>query len=455
MKRKLIINGQEAKLDSRSKIAVTVQGFSMNITSRRVSYTNEIILPYVQENIDIFQLAHKVEYKGTVPYRRVDVQYSEDDIEIILDGSGLLAMTDEKGFRLQIYGGVADFFKAIKNKTLNDLDWGESAITWDSQYRHDHRFKTDGKVFCPVIQYGQMDETAISWDLGMAPPSFDYSEIVKRIITEAGFTYEGSVFSDPLFNKMFLPYGRSEFTFGSKEKYKFLKKIDRVVNQDPFDWVDGFDDRFPIPFTYDNGVNPNSIPRDSVQSVFLKVKVEVYGGGTLGGTFAIGMVGPPDPPGPSFNTTLYRSDFENLEPGIYDMYVEAVDVPVPQGDNLWSAFFEIGTIGSVTAGDVLVRIISAEWYNETELENEDVTDPIFFAHEILPDIKQEDFIKDWAVMFGLMFDTLDGELICKNFNEVIRNKRGAVDWTNKRDYSKKDQTVWTFADFAQANIFKW
>ncbi len=72
--------------------------------------------------------------------------------------------------------------------------------------------------------------------------------------------------------------------------------------------------------------------------------------------------------------------------------------------------------------------------------------------DILPDIKQIDFIKDLAVKFNLKFSENNGVVTIRTMNSVLLNKVEADDWTRKGS-GKSVSLKYKFSNFAQKNYF--
>lgn len=68
----------------------------------------------------------------------------------------------------------------------------------------------------------------------------------------------------------------------------------------------------------------------------------------------------------------------------------------------------------------------------------------------LPDIKQWDFVKACAALFGLVPVIQSGQLNLRTYDELLQTSR-ALDWTNKVDMSSKATVAYTLDGWAQRN----
>ena len=103
-----------------------------------------------------------------------------------------------------------------------------------------------------------------------------------------------------------------------------------------------------------------------------------------------------------------------------------------------------------SAGSFIVH--SGKFYNVVDGTNQAETDPEFYACEILPDMKQKDFVTDLIMRFGIVPFEKNRTLVFKSLEEVISDRFSALDWTNKRDKSVKDEITYN-NQYAKNNYF--
>ncbi len=76
----------------------------------------------------------------------------------------------------------------------------------------------------------------------------------------------------------------------------------------------------------------------------------------------------------------------------------------------------------------------------------------FFQQDILPDINQEDFVKDYLIHFGQILTYSGTMLTSLGFEDILSDRVHAIDWTEKR--AKMDHERITFGtEYAQNNYF--
>lgn len=439
--RKLSINGKTADLSKDTVIAPTFQGFTVDLVARRVSYTNEITLPFTQRNMALFENAERVETVTDTPYKSHSVDYSDSGQKMLNDYAGVLAGTSGDGYNVQIYGRVKDFFEAIKGKKLTQLNLGTSLITWNQSFMQTHKtIGTSSPVFCPFCNYGQINLLVPNLDIGNALPHVKFASILQQIITDAGYTYTGAIFSNPKYLRLSVPYSRDEFTFGAMNKFNF--EASRSV---------------PLSLN-----NISSAGAGTTITMPDTTRPDIWDGSQA------------DVQGATGDTRTLKMDITlEIDFNIVSVAGDDLEIRIRTGSQKSSQAFN--TVGNhvlkldwvgedVTAAETIkvtahssfgttdIVVNSCKLYNKTQPVQFDTTEPKFLPQEILPDMDQADFVKEFAILFGVMFDTNGKELVCKTFNEVIRNVP-TKDWTKKRDASVRDRQVFVLDRYAKVNRF--
>lgn len=98
-----------------------------------------------------------------------------------------------------------------------------------------------------------------------------------------------------------------------------------------------------------------------------------------------------------------------------------------------------------------VQIISGRFNNKVIGKNFG-TNPKFYGQEILPKIKQVDFLKDALVRYGVVLKEKNKALSAKTIDQIINDKTQFIDWTSKR-VNKPDEIVYSEFEYAQQNDF--
>ncbi len=209
----IYVEEQLIDLDPKTVIAITLQiadFASGDIINRKASFTNQIKAPATNNNIRIFEFANNPKSKSTFPYLKKMFKILSNGIQI-MEGVVTIKSFDTY-FNLHVYSLPKDLSFRISGLYLSDLDFGDSNIVWNASFINSKRASTSG--WCaPVVQYGQMDSSLATLDIGAYYlPSVSYKDTITAIFANAGYTVSGDFYdNDEVFNKMVILYSRNSF----------------------------------------------------------------------------------------------------------------------------------------------------------------------------------------------------------------------------------------------------
>lgn len=209
MKAEVIINGTSLDLYEDSAIAYSYKNIEIgNLSSRYISTTNKINLPSTQKNRTVLGFTDNINSLSTFPFRVQDVKLRMSGIEILSEGYCTVEYNQK--FSLQILTKDAQFYSALSGKNLSDLDWSDMG-GWTNSDIDTARLSTSGKVAIVYYQGGQYVH-----NLNFFLPCYYYFSLIEKIITYAGFTFSGAIFSDPVYkNIVCTPVNKFKYSDGS------------------------------------------------------------------------------------------------------------------------------------------------------------------------------------------------------------------------------------------------
>jgi len=206
-------------------------------------------------------------------YKNIKARILQDENEI---DKGFIRIDEEnttkKELKITFYGRNVDWFTALGERTLRDLDLSEYDHFKTPQAINEVR--SQGYVYLPV-DYGtlQAKSSATILEDEIWPAVF-VSTLVKQMFKEAGFKVDGTLFDKPEFNRLLIPFSQEEvnMTFAKQANLSTVvtKKNSLVDGEeitlpsyDPdLEIKLELDARFPYSAPFRN-LNNNSI-RDSV-----------------------------------------------------------------------------------------------------------------------------------------------------------------------------------------------
>jgi phage tail tube protein FII len=204
---RLFILGQEIELRDTGRIAQTKQVNDIaRLDNRQTNLTNDFSVPKTAKNIRTFQDLGLVGNNSNVPYQKNDARLFDDDgLCLIYNGWAIFTET-AKDFKIKVYDGNIDFYKAIENKTLTEV--GISGLNHLKNLTSViDSFANDLPYMYIIADYnGKNTFSSANINIDYQLPSARVSYIWDRIFDFIGFTYTGTVFSSEKFLNFFMTY---------------------------------------------------------------------------------------------------------------------------------------------------------------------------------------------------------------------------------------------------------
>lgn len=199
----------------------------VSLDNRQTNFTKNIKIPKTPTNILNMDFLGVVGNNSNLPYQRNTVKYFVGNEAIIYDGWGVINETNNF-YNLTVYDGNIDLYKSIENKTLADLTLPEITHT-KTLATVVNSFTADLPYKYIVADYnGQSTYQLTSGsttniiNIDYLVPSVKVSYLWDSIFTENGYTYDGSIFSNPDFTNLWLTYPKGITTeLGKTQIYDF------------------------------------------------------------------------------------------------------------------------------------------------------------------------------------------------------------------------------------------
>lgn len=443
-------------------IAQTLQGPNIgDLTTRGFNFTNTFKIPgKSQVNQEAYEGANKIQSETDVPYTQETIKVIQNGIEIESNGKERLVSAGED-FDIMISSGAIGFFEAIGDNMLSDLD--DFVVTTGYTESTNRRAATSGVIY-PVAYFGLDGSDQF---VGF-PFVYDIS-ILNSIISNAGYTGAGSIFTNPKFIKTVTGAFASEKGYVSS--FIDARRISvNVITPQALSVTAGAPISAEVNFTgiSDAGTNPygywdgtsryiTNDPRIPADAQLFNIMFRV----TL-----------------NITVTGGSADIYFVEQGPVAEQLRTIAIGATSGtysyeDNSnWNA----GTYnGTSNYGYIRFEYNSGTTVNITvnagTLQIEPAPNPLGFTFGfvppgtsdyyddvagLLPDIKQKDFIKDIMINYGLIATEKNGVITFTSFDEIIADRANALDWTQKRVPDRvRDKLTYTPFMYGQRNIFRY
>lgn len=195
----LFLDGKEVELNPK-KISQTYQINDLaEIKDRQLHYTNRFNIPPTPGNMKVMQYLGVIGSKSRKPYIKIPAKYIYNGIELMSSGWAKVVESDETGFDINIYDGNASLYEVLKGRRMNDLDYNDLNHALNGTTHLESLDHTSGYIYA-LMDSGFATVSGLVNSERQVAALFKHT-LWEKIFTEAGFTYSGDIFSDPIFLK--------------------------------------------------------------------------------------------------------------------------------------------------------------------------------------------------------------------------------------------------------------
>jgi hypothetical protein len=206
---RLIINGNQIELDPSVTIARTLQVNDIGSPeTRQASYTNTFNIPRTAANVKTFKMLGIIGNNSNIPYQKNEA-YLYDDTGFCLVYKGWAVINETSNtFKCNIFDGVIDFYKAIENKTLADLNL--TALAHDKTPAEVVSTQNLSKPYVYVLaDYNGKVKTGSHINSDYLVPSVKVPWLWEKIEAFTGYQLNGSFKTNPDFTNLLLTYPKA------------------------------------------------------------------------------------------------------------------------------------------------------------------------------------------------------------------------------------------------------
>lgn len=210
----LYINENLIELPNGAQIPQTKQVNDLaRLDNRQSNFTNKFLAPFTANNIRAMEGVYLVGNNSNLPYQKNECSLFDADSGacLIYKGWAVVSKTSSKGYEINVYDGIIDFYRKIENKSLSDLGITELnhaksisniIASWNNNlpymyaladYNGNNEFMPPSGVVVQVNSDYQV-------------PSARVSFLWNKIFEFAGFTYSGTYFSTEDFTNLFMTF---------------------------------------------------------------------------------------------------------------------------------------------------------------------------------------------------------------------------------------------------------
>ena len=177
------------------------------VKDRQASYTNSYSIPKTAHNVQTLGGLGIPSDTSPYPYQKPKCMVCIDGFPIMVKGWLNIKTTDDE-YKIYIYAGIIDFFKAIENKTLgadldlSDIDHLKSLASVIASFTNpNYRYLiTD---YNGLTHWGNDGDTI---NIDYLVPSVNVRYLWDKIHNTFNFGYSGAVFDSSKFNNLWITY---------------------------------------------------------------------------------------------------------------------------------------------------------------------------------------------------------------------------------------------------------
>lgn len=447
---RIIINEKEFDTYVDTKISQVKQTNDItSIETRQTNYTNQFDLPKTPRNVQNFEYLSLPGNQSNIPYQRNECYLFDNDTgECFIWKGWAIILETADAFKVFVYDGNIDFYKAIENFKLKDLDLEELSHQKDL----DTVIASFTNEICRYIlaDYGgkiTYNPAFPTINIDYLTPSVRVKYLWDKLFDYFGITYEGEIFQTEEFQNLWMTFPKGitstdeDILVVESNSFEYERQIIRIVPPIVIEaayyakataWDEG-----PLFAGYRNGIHM-VVPESGVYRIDFSGKIEAEFGGLphvaiLFGKNTAGIL-PANvtPIGASMAFVDKGEDFEKF----FLVTLNAYD-----------------TVSCVIKGYPGAPFRLDENATQLKISLNKVNPAVIDFGDSLIDFSATDFTKEILMKFGLSLfkDKYKDHYRFLTLSERLSTAE-TVDWTEK--YKKKISEEYIYQSYAQRNFLK-
>jgi hypothetical protein len=236
MRTEIFIEGRRLDLSEDISMEFTYQIDDIReFATRETNFSKTIVLPGTSNNNKQFGYVFEFGSENFYESSQSNVGYNfnasksaaciiyVDRVQIFQGSLRLLEMIVDNGvveYEVSVFGELGGLVQAIGNTKLEQLDFSAYDTEWtvaniEASWEYATGVQVSGVtvtgyypgsgLYFPLIDYGNLSVSKDDWDFRAMRPALYAKEIIDKIITTAGYTYDCDFFSSQLFRRLIIP----------------------------------------------------------------------------------------------------------------------------------------------------------------------------------------------------------------------------------------------------------
>lgn len=381
------------------------------------------------------------------PYTQFDCQIRVNEQPIFY---GLAQLEESQDFySLRIFSGLTDFFKLLKDKTLNQLNLSAQNHTWTAA---NVRAATNANSnYCyPAINYGRWTGTSLTKDHTDFFPAVFFKYLLETSATEQGWTLNNysEVYGIPFSKQDFNNDLGCEMQVSASSDVLCASPLGFNILLDVFDTIDND----PTGHAFDYSVFSTSygyeLREGGTYDFRAKIDYDLASGSN-----------------PNFFAAIVEIDSIGVVTNVFSPVVGSNGITVPGTLNLNAFGVEYNankyiTVGFLTPGSsgvFTMEVLAGSTFNCVKGREPIKSGGTINLADTLPDIKVKDLFLFEATRLNALIvaNPLNKSLEFVTFDSIEAQWPVAVDWSDKVDLTTKPRYRYRLDSFAQNNLLRW
>ncbi|SHJ20495.1 hypothetical protein SAMN05443429_11233 [Cruoricaptor ignavus] len=453
------VNGRPLDLYQDSDIKYTMQVNDIaELKDRQASYTNAFSVPKTDKNIQILDGLGIPSDTSQIPYEKPFAQMKIDGYDLITKGWLNISEVSES-FRIYIYSGIINFFKAISNKTLRELS--DSSGNWLGVFNHKKNLtaiinsQSSEYYRYLIADFGGKTLYQGAINIDYLIPFMRCRYIFDKIHESVGFTYSGSIVDDDRFNRLWMSYPKFSDVY-AESKDVFTGNSNRFVAYSSYPVFS------PLPrsayyfIDFADGYRVENAEVTPYGKLTIYKKEEGWITVKEAGRYKISVEGSIKKP----SSMSYEFKYSVNQKGRKANEAHKAGEVIIKASGNSEINFQKSIM--LNAGDSIAFTLFASYRNEItavldcelSIKVTKVPDENIDVTEAIGDMKATDFIKEIYNRFGLTAypDEFSENLHYVKVDERL-NPKTAKDWSDK--YIRRKTETFVYDDYAQLNSFEY
>jgi hypothetical protein len=194
--------------------------------AKNTTFSKTIVLPGTKNNNKIFGNIFNINARNDYnpaesniganfnPAISADAIIFADNMQVFKGVFRILEIIIEDGFieyECAVFGELGGFVSALANKKIEELDFSSYNTAWNyTNITSSWNSISGSGLLFPLIDYGNASTNKTDFDFSTLRPALYVREILEKLISASGYTWDFPLLSSALFNRLIVPHNQKD-----------------------------------------------------------------------------------------------------------------------------------------------------------------------------------------------------------------------------------------------------